>query len=267
VLPIDAQVEQRDGYLVARSPSNPAFFWGNFLLFDAPPKAGDAERWDKLFELEFENEPRVRHRAFGWDRADGAIGLAREEFQPRGYELDEIIGLVVESGRLAPHPRENREVAIRPLEPAPGAEEALWAAVLEIQVANREERFAEDAYRTFARARLTQLRARLDLGEGAWYVAVEPARNEVVACCGIVVKHGRGRFQIVDTALAHRRKGICSRLVVEAAGHAAATFAAERFVIVADAGYHALGLYESLGFSRAEHLFEAFRQPPAQDSH
>jgi len=27
-----------------------------------------------------------------------------------------------------------------------------------------------------------------------------------------------------------------------------------RFVIVADAGYHALGLYESLGFERTEHV-------------
>ena len=43
----------------------------------------------------------------------------------------------------------------------------------------------------------------------------------------------------MDTALAHRCED----------------FGAERLVIAADAGYHALGLYESLGFERREHVF------------
>jgi hypothetical protein len=70
-----------------------------------------------------------------------------------------------------------------------------------------------------------------------------------------------GRFQTVDTALARRRRGICLRLVVEAAQLAWAGHGAQRFVIVPDAGYHALGLYESLGFSRREHVFGVCRVP------
>jgi ribosomal protein S18 acetylase RimI-like enzyme len=58
----------------------------------------------------------------------------------------------------------------------------------------------------------------------------------------------------VDTALAYRRRGICSRLVVEAALLSVERYGAERFVIAADPGYHALGLYESLGFERAEQV-------------
>ena len=65
----------------------------------------------------------------------------------------------------------------------------------------------------------------------------------------------------MDTALAYRRRGICSRLVVEAAQHSAAHHQAERFVIVADAGYHALGLYESLGFQREERVAGVCRWP------
>jgi predicted N-acetyltransferase YhbS len=67
----------------------------------------------------------------------------------------------------------------------------------------------------------------------------------------------------VDTAAGHRRRGICSRLVVEAAHRAAQQFGAERFVIAADPAYHALGLYESLGFERAERVAAVFRQPAA----
>ena len=41
VLPPDRVVERRDGYLVVRSPANPAHYWGNLLLFDDAPAAGD----------------------------------------------------------------------------------------------------------------------------------------------------------------------------------------------------------------------------------
>ena len=71
---------------------------------------------------------------------------------------------------------------------------------------------------------------------------------------GIVVTDGRGRYQAVDTALAHRRLGVASRLVVEASRLSSAVFGTERFVIVADADYHALNLYESLGFERRERV-------------
>jgi hypothetical protein len=43
VLAIDHTVRRREDYLVVRSPSNPAFWYGNFLLFDGPPTAGDGE--------------------------------------------------------------------------------------------------------------------------------------------------------------------------------------------------------------------------------
>ena len=68
VLPLDRVVERRDGYLVVRSPSNPDHWWGNWLLFDDPPAAGDGIRWERRFEAEFGGERPLAHRAFGWDR-------------------------------------------------------------------------------------------------------------------------------------------------------------------------------------------------------
>jgi ribosomal protein S18 acetylase RimI-like enzyme len=67
---------------------------------------------------------------------------------------------------------------------------------------------------------------------------------------------------MVDTAECHRRQGICSRLVVDAARHAAGEHGARRLVICADPGYHALGIYESLGFRRVEVVTGVLRQPP-----
>src|SRR5262249_7754589 len=133
--------------------------------------------------------------------------------------------------------------------------------VVELQVANRDERGDEEGHRAFSRARLEDQRTLFRAGRGGWYVARDPAHGDVVASCGVVVTAGRGRFQAVDTALAYRRRRICSRLVVEAARPGAEAHEAERFVIVAELGYHALGLYESLGFERAEHVLGVCRWP------
>jgi ribosomal protein S18 acetylase RimI-like enzyme len=261
VLPPNRVVERRDGYLAVHSPSNSGHYWGNLLLFDEPPAAGDGIRWERLFEAEFEREPEVRHRTFAWDRVDGALGRAREELVSRGYDLEDTVGLIAGAGEIRAHPRQNREVVIRSLDPAAGSDEELWEAVIELQVDGREAAFEAVPYRAYRRVRQEDLRARFRAGEGGWYVALSPDRAEVLAACGLVVTGSRARFQAVDTAAAHRRLGISSRLVVEAAQHSAAHHGATRFVIVADAHYHALGLYESLGFQRAEHVYGACRWP------
>jgi ribosomal protein S18 acetylase RimI-like enzyme len=259
VLALDRVVERRGGYLVVRSPGNPTFYWGNFLLLDDEPRPGDRERWEALFHEAFGDEPRIEHRTFGWDRADGVAGAARDEFGEHGYDVEEMYGLVAE--RLVPHARENRDVEVRALDPCAGADEELWAAVAEVQVAARDEGQDEATFRVFSRTRLEERRRLFGLGRGAWYVALDPASGDVAGSLGIVVTKGRARFQVVDTALAYRRRGICSRLVVEASRHAAEHHGAEHFVIVADADYHALGLYESLGFERREHVFRVCRWP------
>jgi ribosomal protein S18 acetylase RimI-like enzyme len=256
VLPLDRVVERRDGYLVARSPTNPQHYWGNLLVMDDPPAEGDAARWEALFDAEFAAEPRVRHRTFVWDRCDGELGAARTEFVECGYDLEQAVGLVAEPDGLRPRAAENREVRVRALRP--DADEELWDQVAELQVASRDPKLDEAEHRQFVRGRLQALRDMFTAGHGAWYVALDPGAEvdpggaEVVGSCGVVVTGGRGRFQAVDTAEAHRRRGICSRLVVAAARDAAERFGARQLVIVADPDYHALGLYESLGFERME---------------
>jgi ribosomal protein S18 acetylase RimI-like enzyme len=261
VLSPDRVVERRDDYLVVRSPSNPAYYWGNLLVFDDPPVAGDAARWEDAFERELGGASGVRHRTFAWDRTNGALGCAREEFVEAGYELEESIGLVAQLDELSNHPRENREVVVRALDPAPGADAALWDAVVEVEVADREPGHEESDYRAFARTRHADRRVHFQAGRGAWYVAIDPATGAVAGSCGVIVASGRGRFQSVGTELEFRRRGICSRLVVEAARQSARAYGAERFVIVADPDYHALGLYESLGFLRAERVAGVCRRP------
>ena len=63
--------EQRPGYQVIRTPANPTFHWGNFLLFDRPPATGTVSSWMSTFAREF---PGAEHVAIGVDDASGDAG-------------------------------------------------------------------------------------------------------------------------------------------------------------------------------------------------
>lgn len=262
VLAPDHVVRREDGYLVVRSPSNPTFWWGNLLIFDAAPVEGDGERWEALFAAEFAGEPRVAHLTFAWDRTGDERGAADSEFIARGFDIELNVGMIAAPEEIHPHPRANAEVQTKPLDPRTGEpDEELWEQVIDLQVAARDtERLPDaDAHRVFSRARLAELRTMFDAGRGAWYVALD---GDVVAgSMGIVVTGGRGRYQAVDTAITHRRRGICSRLLIDAARHAVATYGATRLVIVADPDYHAAGIYESVGFRPVERVCGVCRPP------
>lgn len=260
VLPADRIVERREDHLVIRSPGNPEHWWGNLLLFDDPPSAGARPRWEAAFADEFGDEPAIRHMTFAWDVADGELGSAAEEFCAHGYYLERMVGLAAAPRDIRRHERASRDVSVRALDPRPPADADLWDQVVELQVASRDPRIEEEVHRAYCRRRLPELRELFLEGAGDWYVALDG--RDVVGSLGIVVTDGRGRFQTVDTEETHRRRGVCSRLVFDAAQMAAERHGAERLVICADPDYHALGLYESLGFRPVERVSGVYRQPP-----
>jgi hypothetical protein len=64
----DAQVITRDDHLLVRTPHNPTFYWGNFLLYDHAPRESDAASWLASFDAEISRpQPQSRHIAFGVD--------------------------------------------------------------------------------------------------------------------------------------------------------------------------------------------------------
>jgi ribosomal protein S18 acetylase RimI-like enzyme len=258
VLAPDHTTARRDGYWVVQSPGNPTFWWGNFLLFDDAPAAGDGDRWEQLFAEEFAERSDVTHRTLAWDRVDGALGAAAQELLARGYELERTSGLVVQSSHITEHPRANSEVVVRALDP--DADDHLWAAVIDVQLANAPDEFQGTEYhRTFLLRRQEEHRAIFRSGRGSWYVAL--LGGDVAGSLGIVVTDRRARYQTVDTAEPFRRRGIASRLVVEAARDAMSKHSIDHFVIAADPDYHAIGIYEGVGFERVELVVGATRKP------
>src|SRR5919108_6510214 len=77
-----AQVTDRGDYLVVRSPDNPDFWWGNFILMGGAPQPGSAAAWLARFAAEF---PAARHVALGADTTDRQAVIP-EDFPAAGLE-------------------------------------------------------------------------------------------------------------------------------------------------------------------------------------
>lgn len=246
-----SEVTDQGGYLVVRSPANPAFWWGNFLLLGKPPLAGEADAWIARFCEEF---PGAGHVAMGIDVTDErAVEVAG--FLAAGLHLD--LSTVMTASAVQDPPRPNRVARYRRLA---GDDDWQQAAELEIACSTGEDPAAE---RAFLELRIAETRRLAETARGAWFGAFQDGR--LVAQLGLFSDGaGAARFQGVETHPAARRQGLAGSLVCHAGRYGLDELAARTLVIVADAGSAAARLYQSVGFTGTEAQVGLYR-PPAED--
>lgn len=239
----EGEVIDRDRYFVIRTPSNPSYRWGNFLIFGAPPEPGDFARWNRLFEQEIGIPPRIVHKLFAWDTVDAQDGDT-DDFLAVGFELGEEV--VMTTDVLTPPRRYNYEVEIRAL-----TTDADFADHTELHVLCRQEKDDEASYRTFYKASTESYRKMIAAGLGQWFGAFSD--GQLVADLGIfadTVNVGElARYQSVVTHPDFRRRGICSTLLFETGRFAFSELGAKMLVIVADDHYFAKHIYGAVGFT------------------
>lgn len=238
----DGQVLDRGDYLVIRTPANPGFMWGNFLLFREAPRSGDFDRWRRLFRAEIGEPLGVKHETFGWDGTAGEPGVLAP-FLAAGFEFDR--GAVLATARLAPPARMNAEVEVRPL-----VSDSDWQQAIANQIACRGDGFPQAEYERFKRNQFQRYRAMAEAGLGWWFGAFLQTR--LVGDLGLFCNDGLARYQNVGTHPDYRRRGVAARLLFEAARYAERHAGVGRLVIVAEADSPTERLYMSLGFKRIE---------------
>jgi RimJ/RimL family protein N-acetyltransferase len=259
----DAQVIERPDCVVVRTPHNPSFYWGNFLLFDRPPRDGDATAWLARFDEEIaRGQPLSRHVAFGIDTPQPWSVPA--DIAAAGLTLDAATVLTLQPRQLrTPQRALAPQFSIRALDLP--AEEAL---AVELQVASDEGGFEPAGYRVFRQRQMQRYGAMVAAGLGDWFgvFATTPDGAQLVADCGLFTDGRRlGRFQFVSTHPLWRRRGLCTALIHAVCRHGFHTLGLHTLVIVADPADVAIGLYESLGFERGVTTWHLERRPaPAQ---
>ena len=233
-------VLDRVDHLLVRTPLNPSFYWGNFLLIP-PPGRAELERWIGVFEADF---PEAGHIALGVDGTDGWPGDVDLSPTP-GLEPD--IAQVMTADRIGSSGYPPPAAILRELR-----SDDDWAEVRELRTVLLEEEGAvAPQQRVFLERRIDECRAVSSDGRAAFFGA--SVDDRLRSMLGIFSDGtGTARYQSVETHPDYRRRGLAGHLVIRAAEHAFSQLAAHRLVMVAEPDGPAIGIYRRLGFRSVE---------------
>ena len=261
----DAEVIERPGYLLVRTPHNSTFWWGNFLLFDRAPVEGDLAVWRAQFDAEIANrQPKSRHVAFDIDT--GAPFEMPADLLRAGFTRDAGTVLTMQRAQLrappSPLPPRFRFAALDLPRQS--------AAAVELQVLSDDGEHAPIAeHRIFRERQMQRYTAMQRAGLGHWFgvFAASGGVDQLVADCGLF-RDGPGtaalgHFQHVETHPQFRRRGLCRALIHAVCRHGFEVMGLQSLVIVADPEDVAIGLYESVGFERGVSTWHLQRRPDA----
>lgn len=228
----DLEVARRSGsvvshpsdYYVVRTPDNPTYYWGNFVLLSAQTAP---ERAREIFAAEF---PQAHHVA---------IGLLGEPDPGAWPELERD---EVRSSRIPPSAPAVPGYEVRALA---GDD---WRAAWRNECAGMPA-----AYEDFAWRRIEARQRMMAAGDALFAGCFRD--GELVADLGVVLCGEVARYQSVQTTAEHRGRGIASWLLAWA-GRWAQRHGAVRWVIVCEPGSPAARLYGRLGMELVEQVYQ-----------
>ena len=236
---LNGEMVDRGEYYLIRTPSNPTFYWGNFLLFKSEPTAGCIDHWLTIHRAEFGDSP--SHTTIGWDSdAQGDTS----DFEALGFQLHENIVLSLPGPPLPV--KTNPALELRKLNG-----ERDWQESIDLQVNEGFEGENEASYRIFKTDQMANYRLNQERGRGHWWGAF--LNDTLVGDMGLFFDEAKkvGRFQNVTTAQPHRRIGVCTSLLNHIIRETQTDPHLEHLVIVTEHGSIAEKIYRSLGFQKA----------------
>jgi ribosomal protein S18 acetylase RimI-like enzyme len=241
-----SQIADRGDHLVIRTPGNPDYWWGNFLLLAGPPAAGETADWMAMFAAEF---PDARHVTLGIDVTEAGV-VDDTEFLGEGFRMERLS--VLTARKVSEPSRPNMNADYRPL-----AGDEDWRQAAELRAAVSAGSPGADP--SFLTARIGAERALTEAGHGWWYGAF--LEGKLVAQLGLITDgSGVARYQNVESHPDARRQGLAATLVWQA-GLEGIEAGADTLVMVADPDDAAIRVYRSVGFADAETQIGFERRP------
>lgn len=236
----NGKIIDKGNYVLVQTPSNPGYHWGNYIIFDSPPSAGDYLKWKAIFEKEFTYYNEFSHMSFTWEMEKRG---EYQEFIDHGFEFSEAIVL---STKKPTFPEKyNHQLQVKKI-----ISDKQWEDATEMQRLCCDPKYANAGYENFKRKQMANYRAMSEKGLGNWFGAY--IEEQIVGDLGIFFEEDLARYQNVGTHPEFRRQGICQTLVYETAQIALQEYKVSTLVMEADADYHAAKIYESVGFQPTE---------------
>ncbi|MEM9158933.1 MAG: hypothetical protein AAGB46_07755 [Verrucomicrobiota bacterium] len=89
----NARIDEREEYWRIETPSNPTFWFGNYLIWKRASGLGDFETWIRAHREEFGD--RLDRVTFAWDESDrGVVG----DFEKAGFQVNNDVELTLSGG-------------------------------------------------------------------------------------------------------------------------------------------------------------------------
>lgn len=235
-------VIDKGSYTLIQTPSNPGFYWGNYIIFDQAPQKGSLKEWTTVFDKEFSYLSEPHHYAFTWDTGKDDKG-EHQEFLNAGFDFDSATVLI--ATKLSAPPHINDRLRVRKI-----SSNQDWHDVIRLQTLCADPKFMNDHFEQFKGRQMASYRRMSEAGQGSWFGAF--LEGQLVGDLGIFYEDQIGRYQNVETHPDYRRQGICGTLVYQTGLVAFKEFSVNHLVMEADIDYHAARIYESVGFRRTE---------------
>ena len=240
-----SEIIQNIDYLIIRTPTNPNYHWGNFLMVLDPNSVDSATRWIGTFQNEF---PYANWTSIGLPCMPRKI----DAWESNGINLEQLE--IMTTQQLPIFSTLSDEYTSRIIS---GDD---WELLInkEIQENLDSGQFDHLVHEKFVRDTNRSRKSLCDAGKASWFGVFHD--DSLVANLGIVACDNIGRYQSVETNQAHRRKGLASHLIRIAADWAREKSCNE-FVIITESTNNAGLLYKKVGFRSQLGGVSAYKEP------
>ena len=235
-------VISKENYLVIHTPNNPEYYWGNYLIFDGPPKKTDSKKWIDAFKNEFGHRKSIDHIAFTWDLGEVSN---LDEFVEKGFHIDKSIILTL--NEMSSPSLCSGNITLKEIQT-----NSEWKELIDLQILIGNSDGKYENYIKFTEKKFFTYKKIVSSNKGTWLGAYDSGK--LIGDLGIFLTGAFGRFQNIETHPDYRGKNICRSLIYKAFHWIKNRNSKAIIVVESEANSLPLKIYKKLGFSEKEFL-------------
>lgn len=245
LLGADSSITEYANYFLVKTPSNPTFIDGNCFVLKSPNLLEHKISLEKDFKKHFARATNEHHVSF--KLMEKPSEELRKAYLNDEYSYDQLAVMTYEGTKNIEKVLEHKAWTMRAF-----TSNLDWEQWAENEIQERPTIYTESSFKAYLLGRIAVYKELTSQGFGKFYGVFQ--EEELLASAGLYIFDHIGRFQQVRTIEKARRQGMCKALIQFIYTQNATEM--QEAVMVADEEYHALKLYEGLGFKSKQNQYD-----------